>query len=400
MTTERIYYQDSHAVEFEARVLACEARKEGFRVALDRTCFFPEGGGQSGDRGVLLPAGAEEKDAVAVEDTHEQDGLVWHYTRQPLEPGTAVWGRIDWELRFARMQCHTGEHIVSGLFHTLYGLNNVGFHLGDQEMTIDLSGPVTWEDVKRVQRLANGAVAEDLPVRCEFPAAEELAHLEYRSKLDLTENVRIVTIPGYDVCACCAPHVKRTGEIGLIHLISMQNWKGGVRIRMLCGSRAVEDLMGKQESVTAISGLLSARQEEVTAAVRRLCEELEREKARAAALGRMAAQARADALPAGAERLVLFEEMDTASLRALVNAAVAKGTGVCAAYAWDGAKFQYILGSQRQDLRPLVKEMNAALNGRGGGSASMVQGSVQAGRAEIEAWWAGRGGARENVNNP
>ena len=386
MTTERIYYQDSHAVEFEARVLACEARKEGFRVALDRTCFFPEGGGQSGDRGVLLPAGAEEKDAVAVEDTHEQDGLVWHYTRQPLEPGTAVWGRIDWELRFARMQCHTGEHIVSGLFHTLNGLNNVGFHLGDQEMTIDLSGPVTWEDVKRVQRLANGAVAEDLPVRCEFPAAEELAHLEYRSKLDLTENVRIVTIPGYDVCACCAPHVKQTGEIGLIHVLSSQNWKGGVRLRVLCGSRAVEDLMEKQVLLTAISGQLSVPQSGTAQAVERLSGALSQAKYDYSTLGKRFAKALAGTLPAGQAALVI-EELDPDGLRALVNEALARGIPLCAAFAPAGERYTYIVGSSDTDLRPWVKEMNGALSGRGGGKPGMVQGSVAADADSIRHWW-------------
>lgn len=385
MTTERIYDRDSYAATFEAEVLACEERKGGFRVALSRTCFFPEGGGQYGDRGVLLPASGAEQ--MPVIDTHEVGALVWHHTAAPLPVGSRVTGEIDWALRFARMQCHTGEHIVSGLFHRLFGLENVGFHLGDDEMTIDLNAPVTWEDIRRVQRLANEAVAANVPVRCEIPAPVELKGLEYRSKLDLKEDVRIVTIPGYDACACCAPHVARTGEIGLIHLISVQNWKGGVRIRMLCGSRAVADVMDKQESITAISNLLSAKQDHVVAAVRRVSDELEREKARTAALGRMIAQAKVDALPVGEKRLVLFEALDTNALRALVNGAVAKGTEVCAAFAWDGSRFQYILGSERQDMRPLVKEMNGALNGRGGGSAQMVQGSVQAEQAAIEAWW-------------
>lgn len=384
MMTERVYDLDSYIRSVEATVLACEERKGGWRIAMDRTCFFPEGGGQFGDVGSLYPA---EGEPLSVTDTQEAEGTIWHHTDRPLPVGTRVRGEIDWEVRFSRMQCHTGEHIVSGLFHTLYGLENVGFHLGDEEVTIDLSGPVTWADVQEVERRANRAVAENVAVVCAYPAPEELEHLEYRSKLDLKEHVRIVTISGYDRCACCAPHVGRTGEVGLIHLLSMQNWKGGVRLRMLCGSRAVEDVMRKQESITAISNLLSAKQEDVAEAARRMSGELEQTKLRAARLGRALACAKAELLPRETERVLVFEELDTDGLRALVNAALERGIGLCAAFAPEEGRFRYILGSAGRDLRPLVREMNAALEGRGGGSAGMVQGSVTAGRAAIEAWW-------------
>lgn len=384
MPTQRIYYEDSHARTFEGVVTACEPGKAGYRIALDRTCFFPEGGGQYGDRGSLCTPSGE---IISVADTREREGVIWHSGDKPLPVGSPVTGELDWELRFARMQCHTGEHIVSGLFHRLYGLENVGFHLGDEEMTIDLSGGVTWAQAQEVQRLANRGVAEDVPVSCAVPPPEELARLEYRSKLALTENVRIVTIPGYDVCACCAPHVKRTGEIGLIHLAGIQNWKGGVRIRMLCGSRAVADVMAKQNQISAISALLSAKQEGAAQAVERLSGALETAKHRAAQLGKALAERKAEALPQGERCLLLFETLDTAALRTLVNAALDRDTGLCAAFAPEGDRFQYIIGSGQTDLRPLVKEMNGTLRGRGGGSAQMVQGSVQAGRREIEAWW-------------
>ena len=388
MQTQRLYYEDSHMRTFEGTVLDCRPAKKGFYIALDRTCFFPEGGGQYGDRGSLRPLAGGE--AVPIHHTHEADGVIWHEADSPLDPGTRVSGELDWPLRFARMQCHSGEHIASGLFHTLHGLDNVGFHLGDEEMTIDLSGPVTWADVQEVERRANAAVALDLPVEARFPDPAELAEMDYRSKLELTQDVRIVTIPGVDRCACCAPHVQRTGEIGLIHFISLQNWKGGVRLRLLCGSRAVEDVMAKQHSVGEISNLLSAKQGEVAGAVTRLLGELEQTKAKASALGRQAAQAMADALPEPIGDPIFFTQLDTDALRALVNAAVDKGAGICAAFAQQGDRWQYILGSAQTDLRPLAKEMNAALSGRGGGSAQMVQGSVTAGREAIAAWWAGR----------
>lgn len=384
MMTERVYDLDSYIRSMEATVLACEERKGGWRIALDRTCFFPEGGGQFGDVGTLYPA---EGVPLTVTDTREEGGAIWHQTDRPLPAGGNVRGEIDWEVRFSRMQCHTGEHIVSGLFHTLYGLENVGFHLGEEEITIDLSGPVTWADVQEVERRANQAVSENVPVVCAYPAPEELEHLEYRSKLDLKEHVRIVTISGYDRCACCAPHVGRTGEVGLIHLLSMQNWKGGVRLRMLCGSRAVEDVMCKQASVTALSNLLSAKQEEVAEAARRMSGELEQARLRAVRLGRALARAKAEILPQGAERVLVFEELDADALRALVNAALERGIGLCAAFAPEEGGFRYILGAAGRDLRPLVREMNAALRGRGGGSAGMVQGSVTASREAVEAWW-------------
>ncbi len=385
METQRLYEQDSHAKVFRAHVTACEAVGKGYRIALDRTCFFPEGGGQFGDRGVLTG-----DTQLCVTDTQEENGVIWHHTNHPLTPGTQAEGRLDWPLRFARMQCHSGEHIVSGLFHQRYGLENVGFHLGDEEMTLDLSGPVTWEEAREVERLANQAVALNLPVQAEVPSPEVLDKLAYLSKRPLEGPVRIVIIPGYDVCACCAPHVSHTGEIGLIHILSLQNYKSGVRLRALCGSRAVEDILSKQQSITDISVRLSARQDRVAGAVERLAAELECVKQRNATLGRQLAQGMADAIPAGAGGQVLFTALDTSALRTLVNAVLAKGIPLCAAFAQEEERWQYIVGAVEMDLRPLVKEMNAALRGRGGGSAQMVQGSVQADRKEIAAWWTPR----------
>lgn len=390
MTTQRIYDEDSFARTCTARVLRCEAAGESWRIALDRTCFFPEGGGQFGDQGTLTPVGGAP---VQVLDTRNGDGLVWHITDAPLPEGTEVEGALNWPLRFARMQCHSGEHIISGLFHSRFGLENVGFHLGDEEVLVDLSGPVSWAEVQEVERLANEAVALDLPVQCAYPSEEELKTLTYRSKIEITGPVRIVTIPGYDVCACCAPHVQRTGQIGLIHFLSSQNWKGGVRLRLLCGSRAVEDVMAKQNSVAAISARLSAHQSQVAQAVERLSGELEALKQAHAQLGRQTAQLLAETLLVG-ETAVCFAELDTAALRALVNAALKRGVPLCAAFAPSGERFSYILGAAAEDLRPLVREMNDALSGRGGGSAAMVQGSVAASRPEIQRWW----DARKTVN--
>ena len=214
-TTRRLYYEDSHQREFDGEVLACETEGEAFQVLLDQTAFFPEGGGQYADTGAL--------NGVRVLDVKDRKGMIWHKTEGPLEPGTRVHGIIDWEQRFDRMQQHTGEHIVSGLVHQRFGYDNVGFHLGEDYCTMDFSGPITREELKEIEREANRAVFADLPVTVFYPSKEELEDLEYRSKIEIQGQVRLVSIPGYDLCACCAPHMAHTGEIGLIKLVNMIN---------------------------------------------------------------------------------------------------------------------------------------------------------------------------------
>lgn len=227
MTTERLYYQDSHLREFDAQVLACAPGKHGFDVVLDRTAFYPEGGGQPGDTGTL--------GGVPVTDTHERDGEIVHYCEQPLTPGAHVRGVLNWQRRFDLMQQHSGEHLVSGIIHRRFGYDNVGFHMGAEMITIDLSGLLTPEQLREVEREANEAVCRNLPVEITYPDAETLRTIPYRSKKELTGEVRIVTFPGVDICACCGTHVKATGEIGLIKIFTCEKFHEGVRLEMLCG---------------------------------------------------------------------------------------------------------------------------------------------------------------------
>lgn len=239
MTTEKLYFQDSHRSVFDARVLSCEPWKDGWRIVLDRTVFFPEGGGQYADPGFL--------GEVEVVDVHEKDGVIYHYTKEPIEAGQKVEGRILWEVRFDRMQQHTGEHIISGLVHQKFGYDNVGFHLGEDYCTMDFNGPITKDQLKEIEQEANRAVFQNLDVISSFPSEEERSRMEYRSKIELSGEVQIITIPGYDVCACCAPHMKKTGEIGLIKLVQMDHYKGGERITMLAGDRALKDYGEKKK---------------------------------------------------------------------------------------------------------------------------------------------------------
>ena len=230
--TKKLYDLDSHRRDFTAAVLRCDADGERYAVVLDQTLFFPEGGGQPADTGVL--GGARVLDVQIT-----QEAIV-HYTDAPLTPGAQVRGEIDWPQRFRRMQGHSGEHIISGLIHSEYGLDNVGFHLGQDTITMDYNGELTWPQLMHIEQLANEAVYRNVPIRTEYPSAERLAQMTYRSKLDLTEDVRIVTVEGYDVCACCAPHVSCTGEIGAIKFTSVMRHRGGIRVTILCGAQQAQ----------------------------------------------------------------------------------------------------------------------------------------------------------------
>lgn len=378
--TEKLYYNDVFCKEFDATVLACREAGGHFAVALDKTAFFPEGGGQFGDSGSL--------NDIEVFDTHETDGVVWHYTREPIDEGIAVHGVLDFSKRFRRMQCHSGEHILSGLLHKLYGVNNVGFHLGDSDVTIDIDRVLTAEELLRAETLANAAVAKDLPVRAWFPSPAEAAAIPYRAKLDITEGLRLVEYPDCDICACCAPHVSRTGQIGMIKILDYANYKGGMRIHLLCGEMALEDYRARYAAVQSISVLLSAKQSEVAEAVERLKKENETHLLQLGAMQKALAAEMAAAAGETDGNLVFFAPLDAAALRALVNAALPKCGGICAAFAGEDGAYSFCMASRSVDLKERAKEIGEALCGKGGGSREMINGRCAATRREIESYFA------------
>lgn len=381
--TERLYYEDAHQRAFTARVASCAPGKHGFDVVLDRTCFYPEGGGQAGDTGLL--------GGVRVTDTHERDGEVVHYCESPMEIGAEVAGEIDWDARFERMQLHSGEHILSGLAHKHFGYENVGFHMGVDFVTIDFSGMLTPEELSAVEAEANEWVWKNVPIEIAYPDAEALKTIPYRSKKELTGQVRIVTIPGADICACCGTHVSNTGEIGLIKIFSCVKFHDGVRLELLCGRRALAYLSEIAEQNRRVSGLLSAKPLETAAAVQRLLDAEAAQKQRAAGLEEAVFAQKAQALM-GKGNVLLFEPaMSPDSLRRLTDLVMSACGGRAAIFAGGDAEgYKYAVGEQNGDLRQLVKDLNAQLHGRGGGKPFFVQGSVQTGRAEIEAFFAGR----------
>lgn len=251
METRKLYYEDSHLSRFTSAVLSCAKAADGWEVTLAATAFYPEGGGQAGDTGTL--------NGVRVRGTREREGAVIHLCEAPLEAGAAVTGVIDYDLRFARMQQHSGEHIVSGILNRRYGCHNTGFHMGADVITIDFDGVIPPQVLPEIETEANGAVWQNLPVGCWYPSPEELPAIPYRSKKALAWPVRIVEIPGYDCCACCGTHVAATGEIGLIKLLSAVSFRGGTRIEMACGSQALALLNAVFDQNRQVSQAFSAK---------------------------------------------------------------------------------------------------------------------------------------------
>ena len=368
--TEKLFYEDSHTITFSAVVLACEKVGEYYEAVLDRTAFFPEGGGQLADTGII--------DGIRVSDAQEKDGIIYHKVEAPLEIGKTVEGSIDWEERFSKMQQHSGEHIVSGLVHATYGYDNVGFHMGTDAITIDFNGLLTKEQLKDIEKRANEAVVANLDVQVQYPTREELASIKYRSKIEIEGQVRLVTIPGHDACACCAPHVKKTGEIGLIKLIGLQNYKGGVRVSMLCGTRAIADYDEKSENMKKLSVMLSAPEHEVVGEVTRLKEEISGYKFELAQMKQKLLEYKVNAIEEGQDLVVLFEtELAGNEPRELVNLILEKNVKIGAVFAeTDAEQYRYVIGSREVDVRPIAKMLNEKFAGRGGGKPEMVQGAL------------------------
>ena len=375
--TEKLYDKDAYLSEFSATVVDCIPAEGGYDVILDRTAFFPEGGGQYGDRGTLQ--------GVAVTDTQIKDGVIFHRTAAPLTVGDRVEGALDWPERFRRMQNHSGEHIVSGIICRRFGCDNVGFHLSDGEMTMDYSATLTAEDLASVEEEANRALWENRRILCEYPSEDGLKTLEYRSKKELTEAVRIVTVEGIDVCACCAPHVRQTGEIGCIDIVDFMRWKGGTRITVRCGADAYAGYRALKNDEKGLSALFSAPRGEIFSAAEKTLKDY-------ADLRRLYGQVLKENAILHLEKLPIFDDNfcfllpteDNDAMRTAANEGIKKCPGVFVCLSGsDAAGYRYVVASSKPGLRARAKEINAALSGRGGGSDTMIQGTFSATEAQI-----------------
>ena len=389
MSTKKLYDIDAYETEFEARVISCEKveagnscddAKEIYGVVLEQTLFFPEEGGQTPDKGSI--------DGKEVIDVQIKDDVITHYLAEPIEAGSMAKGTIDWQHRFFNMQQHSGEHLFSGLAHRKYGLKNVGFHLSNQIVTMDFDQALSDEQLKEMEWEINQAIVANVEIKTGYPSKEELAKMDYRSKIEIDGDVRIVEILGYDVCACCAPHVHRTGEIGIFKIQSVQNYKGGMRISFLCGFRALEEYRRKSEIVAELSGVLTTNQENLVDHVTKLREQVNSLKVQLSNEKQLRMEQRLAEIPSEQRDVILFEQgLETNVVRSVVNSLMEKHDGVCGLFVGDDIEgYQFIIGSKTVDCRELATKLRESFDARGGGKAQMIQGSLIAKEREIQSF--------------
>ena len=384
--TEKYFESDAFRTEAESRILAAEPDEKtgGGRIALDGTVFYPEGGGQPADRGTLtLPDGT----ALPVTDVHEHDGVIWHTVAAlpgTAVPGAAVAGRIDWAWRFDKMQQHTGEHILSGILHRMFGAENVGFHIGSEAVRMDTSVPISAEGLREAELAANRIVWQDVPVVITYPTREELAQMTYRSKKEIEGQVRIVTIPGADVCACCGTHTRTTGQVGQIKILASENYKGGVRLSVVCGERALLAAQEMRARQADIGALLSAKADQTAVAVHRVYDEYTTLKFTHFGLCSQLFDALSGLVRPGEDAVRTVPGLDPDGLHRLAVRLTEATPGLCAALTPTEKGTGYCIAQAGGDVRALTKALNAALNGRGGGKPGICQGSCAASPEEVE----------------
>ena len=397
--TIKIYDTDSHLTTCEATVLHCEFQEAigSYAIILDRTVFFPEGGGQFADLGCIFESNATSgpfaEDSIGkvanIVDVQVKEDVITHYTDAPLTIGSKVTCNIDRARRVDFMQQHSAEHILSGLVYRTWGFHNVGFHLGLTETTLDFDGPLTADQLKWLEEEANKAIWKNIAFEITFPDAGTLASMDYRSKKELSGDVRIVTLPGYDICACCAPHVYHTGEIGLIKIVSHMAHRGGIRLTILCGSRALMDYQTKQTSVEQISALLSVKQPDIAVGVEKAKDDQQALIYRINDLQKKVLDAELRSLPAPdtTKDVFLFQkDLDTKAIRNAVNDLCTRYTGYCGIFVGDAETgYTFVLGSSTKDCREAAAILRETFGAKGGGSAQMIQGSLVAEEAAIRA---------------
>lgn len=380
MKTKKLYDIDAYDTEFEGTVLLCDevisvdtegTQKVCYEVVLDKTLFFPEEGGQTPDKGTL--GGAE------VIDVQIKGDVIKHYVETAFSIDDSVVGKIDWKHRFFNMQQHSGEHLFSGLAYRKYGLRNVGFHLSNQIVTMDFDKALSENELKEMEWEINEAIVANVEIKTGYPTKEELSKLEYRSKIEIDGDVRIVEIPGYDICACCAPHVHRTGEIGIFKIQNVQNYKGGMRISFLCGFRALEEYRKKASIISELSGSLSTNQDNLLEYVNKLKTQVQTLKTQLSNTKQTLMESKIAEIPADQKDVIFFEkDIDVPVMRSVVNKLVEQHEGICGVFVGsDEDGYNYIIGSKTVDCREVATKLREELNARGGGKSQMIQGSVE-----------------------
>lgn len=388
---ERIYETDAYQTSFTAKVLNLHRDASGkFLVQLDRTAFFPEGGGQLGDQGKL--------EDYAVEDVQKIDGVIFHIlapvpvhleetVKAVFAEGKEVHGEVDFALRFLRMQNHLAEHLFCGIANKRFGYDNVGFHLTDV-VTFDLNGPLSAEDIASIETACNEAVWKNAKVNVLFPTPEEIQTKEFRSKLELEEGVRLVEIEGYDCCACCAPTLHTLGEIGVIKVLDFMPHRGGTRITLIAGSTAWKDYANVDNQMREMMKLFSSSREltaeyaaEFVRKTNLMHEENTTLKKEVANLFTEKVKRLTES---GKDRILfVMKDADEAQIRGIINATVKDYDGIVIGLRGnDKEGYRYVCGrreaNEEYSLKTLAAELKDNFGGRGGGSEVMIQGSLEA----------------------
>lgn len=391
-TFDELYYREPYTRVFDATVTSCSPRDDGFAIELDQTAFYPTGGGQPGDRGTLTCGDGEDQVVAHVREAVAGEGGegVLHLSDAPLHVGAHVHGALDWTWRRDNMEAHTGEHMVSGIVHALFGYDNVGFHMGERCIEVDFNGILTADQALEVERRANAAVREDVEVEALLPSPEQLEAMDFRSKKDHEGQIRVVRIAGVDSCACCGTHVATTGQVGLIKILRVGTKKKKTRLELLCGRRALELCEERMGQLREVSNFLSVADEEVPEAVQRLSGERDELKRQLKQSVRQRIDREVRAFEPEGGLLVRFEpSLDVEELRYLCERALERDdVATCAALSnveGDAGRIAYVIAADETDLRPACKELNRRLGGRGGGKPQMVQGSWATSREDAEA---------------
>ena len=377
METIQLYKKNTYEKKFRATVVACEIVSDGYKIVLDQTAFFPEGGGQYGDQGYL--------DQVEVIDTQIKDGIIFHKTREPLSIGSEVEGKLNWERRYDFMQNHSAEHLICGLIHRTYGYDNVGFHLGETEMTFDVNGILSMEQLLILEKEVNEIIWQNRLIQESYPTKEEEEQIEYRSKKEVEGELRLITIEGVDCCACCAPHVAMTGEIGIAKVVSVQKNKSGVRITMLAGKRALDDYQKKHRQTVEVCQMLSIQSDQIIDTIKKLQEEKQNLTYEQLQMKLQLLQKEAEQLvPENGILCMETDELEAKEVRELCNYLMTKAEiGVVLNKKEGKEEVQYSIGSQTIDVRQIVGVLREKLEGRGGGTSQMIQRTVKGTKEEV-----------------
>ena len=371
---QEYYYSHPYARELDTVVVSCHACKDGYEITLQDTIFYPEGGGQPCDKGTIQD--------ITVLDVQRKEDKIVHILKQPLPLGEKVHCVINWEHRYDLMQNHTGEHIFSGLVKKLYGYSNVGFHMGEY-ICADFQGDLTQGMIQEVERQVNQAIWDNLSVQEIFCSPHETAKYEYRSKIAIEGTTRIISVAGYDMCACCGMHVSHTGEIGICKVVNFEKTGNKTRVFLLSGRKAFVYLNHIQQENSKISKLLSAKPLELSSAVSDLGQ-------RYLELQKSYRQLSTEIMLKDAKQIPMYDTIlytallaDYEAMRVFCNHCIKKGISTVMVIAKNEVGYAYVIMSRTIDLLSIRAEFNAAIHAKGGGNNEMMQGSCTATPTEI-----------------